>query len=86
MMMTTLTQEPNAVSTPMPNEEVHPIKIVVCENRLEFARSEGMAGVDRQALHRMLDEWIDHQVREAWRVSMEARLRELLDKQEGARA
>ena len=74
------------MKTPMPNEEVHPIKIVICENRLEFARSEAMAGVDRQTLHRMLDEWIDHQVREAWRVSMEARLRELLDKPEDARA
>ena len=74
------------MKTLMPNEEVHPIKIVICENRLEFARSEGVDKVDRQALHRMLDEWIDHQVREAWRMSMEARLRELLDKQEGARA
>lgn len=74
------------MKTLMPNEEVHPIKIVICENRLEFARSEGVDKVDRQALHRMLDEWIDHQVREAWRVSMEARLRELLDKPEDARA
>lgn len=79
-------QEENAVSTPMPNEDVQPIKIVICQNRLEFARSETVDGVDRQTLHRMLDEWIDHQVREAWRMSVNASMLRLLDKDRTAGA
>ena len=79
-------REENAVSTPMPNEDVQPIKIVICENRLEFARSEAMDGIDRQTLHRMLDQWFDHQVRTAWNLSINASMLQLLDKDRTAGA
>ena len=62
------------MSTHTPSEDVQPVKIVICENRLEFARSEGMAGVDREVLHSLLDEWFDHQVREAWRMSIKTKV------------
>ena len=74
------------MKTLMPNEEVHPIKITICENRLEFARSEGMAGVDRQTMHRLIDDWFDQQVRNAWRLSVQVRDRQLLDKAQDPKA
>lgn len=72
--------------THMPNEDVQPIKIVICENRIEFARSKGVDGVDRQTLHRLVDEWFDNQVRTAWNLSVNAKMLKLLDKEEGAEA
>lgn len=67
--------------TPMPNEEVQPIKIVISENHLELTRSEAMDGVSRETLHRLLDDWFDHQVRKAWGLSVKASMLKLLDKE-----
>lgn len=74
------------MQTRMPNEEVQPIKIVISQNHLEITRSQGMDGVSRQTLHRLVDEWFDHQVRTAWGLSVNTEMLKLLDKQQGAGA
>lgn len=74
------------MKTPMPNEDQQPIKIVISQNHIEFTRSEGMAGVDRQTMHRLIDDWFDQQVRNAWRLSVQVRDGQLLDKAQDTKA
>lgn len=45
------------------------IRISICDNRLEFIKVGQVKGVTREALHRLLDRWLEDKVRDSGRVS-----------------
>lgn len=66
--------EANAVKTPTPHDHEPIIKISVCKNRLEFQKAGKPSTVTREALHRLLDRWIDDKVRDSGGVPSETEL------------
>ena len=69
MKRTTSTQGDSNGSTPTRYD----IQVTICANRLEFLRTGEGASVSRQAIHRVLDDWLDH-MRTTGDLSGEARL------------
>lgn len=45
------------------------IRISICDNRLKFIKVGQVKGVTREALHRLLDRWLENKVRDSGRVS-----------------
>lgn len=62
-------QEESAVSTHTQSNHDPDIKITICENRLEFVKVGQVKGATREALHRLLDRWLEDEVRNTRRVS-----------------
>lgn len=62
-------QEESAVSTHTPNDHDPDIRISICQNRLEFIKVGEVKAITREALHRLLDRWLEDKVRDFGRVS-----------------